>query len=105
MVAAVEPVPGLGSCGSACFSTSQPPLPRPAAAFSPSSLGGVVDGALARMLADALDAFDEPDGGAVGARGVLFVLGKIASHRERLSANMSPVSEPNDDSDSLPDMS
>ena len=34
-----------------------------------------------------------------------FVLGKIASHRERLSANMSPVSEPNDDSDSLPDMS
>ena len=70
MVAAVEPVPGLGSCGSACFSTSQPPLPRPAAAFSPSSLGGVVDGALARMLADALDAFDEPAGSAVGARGV-----------------------------------
>jgi len=34
-----------------------------------------------------------------------FVLGKIASHRKRLSANMSPVSAPNDDSDSLPDMS
>jgi hypothetical protein len=34
-----------------------------------------------------------------------FVLGKIASHRERLSANISLASESNDDSDSLPDMS
>ena len=89
MVAAVEPPPGLGSCGSACFSNAQPPFSRPAAASSHPSLGEVADGALARMLADALDAFDEPVSSAVGVRGTR-ELGSSVSTAYIASSQLSP---------------
>ena len=91
MVADVVPTPGLGLCGSAFFSIAQPTSSRPADASSHHSLDEADGGAFARMLADALDAFDVPASNGVDVRGTR-VLGSPVS--ASIIASPLPVSGP-----------